>query len=296
MLKSVTIKVPGTCGELIQSHYDGTECLISLPIDRYTKIKATYDHEALSCSSLRPKSLMAFEVICDYLNISLSERKKIGFEISSELETGIGMASSTADVYGIMVAVSLLSEAMLTPETFGKLCTQIEPTDGIMFKDWTLFDHLKGQVLETYHVSLPMNLFVLKSDEQVDTVALRKASDYCEKMVFKSSRPLQYFKTFVQTNSLEALGLAATTSILENEVVLKKPMLKELIQLSQQLGAIGVVGAHSGSILALAFESNSINLEIVLEKMNQWVLESPYTHVEIVSATCGGYLLIEKVV
>ena len=126
-------------------------------------------------------------------------------------------------------------------------------------------------------------------------MALRKASDYCEKMVFKSSEPLQHFRTFAQTNSLKALGLATTTSILENEVVLKKPMLKELIQLSQQLGAIGVVGAHSGSILALAFESNSIHSEIVLKKMNQWVLESPYTHVETVSATSGGYLLIEKI-
>ncbi len=116
----VTIKVPGTCGEWIQTLADGRECLVSLPINRFTKLKISFKERETAIESqmkLMSKSQEAFQKVGAYLKLSQEILDQIHFEIHERLEIGKGMASSTADITAIMAGLAALMDQPLSSET-----------------------------------------------------------------------------------------------------------------------------------------------------------------------------------
>ncbi|MCE5328789.1 hypothetical protein LLG07_00385 [bacterium] len=69
-------------------------------------------------------------------------------EIKSEIPAGKGMASSTADISGVIFTTALALNETINEALVAEIALSIEPTDGIMFKDICLFDHKKGLLFE----------------------------------------------------------------------------------------------------------------------------------------------------
>lgn len=44
-MRRVKVETPGTCGEFIQGWYEGSPCLVSSPIDRYSASSLRKDVE-----------------------------------------------------------------------------------------------------------------------------------------------------------------------------------------------------------------------------------------------------------
>ncbi|GKT23550.1 Propanediol utilisation/coumermycin biosynthesis, PduX-related like protein, partial [Aduncisulcus paluster] len=114
--------------------YGGPELLVSYAIDCYSSVTLELSsHFELSINHENEKALEAFYKACAYFGL---DRSKLKLDICSDIPVGKGMASSTADIVGVLTAVAVFAGKEPDPNWLGKAAAEIEPTDNIMFEDW----------------------------------------------------------------------------------------------------------------------------------------------------------------
>ena len=93
------VSSPGSCGEFIQGYAEGSSFMVTCPIDRFSYAFSGFDGRG---EALPPKALSAVEKTMAYLG----EEKRVPLKLKSHILKGKGMASSTADVTGVVAALS----------------------------------------------------------------------------------------------------------------------------------------------------------------------------------------------
>lgn len=121
----LSVKIPGSCGELVQGMIDDIPFLVTCPISMYTKASITKYF-----SYLPYKARLARNKTLDYLGTKSYAK----FCLTTELLTGKGMASSSADIASICQLTALSCKRILSQDEISKIATSIEPTDGIFVK------------------------------------------------------------------------------------------------------------------------------------------------------------------
>lgn len=294
-LKTVGLKVPGTCGEWIQTVDQGKECLVSLPINRYTEVHLSLTDVTSAQKSqaiLLPKSQQALTKAADYFGISQAWLDQVSVNIIRALDIGKGMASSTADLFGVMLGLSKLFGMEVSIEKLFELCCQIEASDGIMFDQWSLVNHLDGILLERFENALTPELLMLTPDSTFVTESLRGTAQYQHKLKAKTGKPLTLFREAMTTQNLALLGQAATLSLMENEPILEKAHLETLMTLSDEFHCYGVAGGHSGTVSGLILNDQKTDKEALLAKLKTLPLGTYYSDYQFVSAVSGGAEII----
>lgn len=287
----VSVKVPGTCGEWVQTVSDGRECLVSLPINRFTKMDISFREKETALESqlgLMPKSQEAFQKVGAYLKLSEEVLNQVHFEIQERLEIGKGMASSTADISAIMTGVAALVDQPLSGEALLKMACEIEPSDGIMFDHLALIDHLQGAVMETFGFHPNGKILMLKPVDTYITESMRTSLDYAEKLRHKTEVPLNLFREGIKEHALEKIGRASTLSLLENESILEKPFLGELIKIAENHHCYGVVGGHSGTVCGFLLNEKKTDLEKLIHAIEKETIGTYYASYEIVETYSRG--------
>ncbi len=284
-MKKVTVKVPGSCGELIQGFYGGDEALVSYAIDCYSEVVLTESsHYHLSINHHNEKAMVALRKACEVFGLDYNH---LNIEISSDIPVGKGMASSTADIVGVLSAVAAYAGRTPDPVWLGKLAAEIEPTDNIMFKDWVLFDHLKGCVVEPLSRMEGLKVLVLEMDETIDTKALRETGAFSKSKKPNPSEAFSLLKDALVNRSLSKLGQAMNLSAIENQVVLEKPFLEELIGLTDRTGVLGVNAAHSGTVLGVVYTDDR-HMEAFVKEAGRLGYLAPYVKRYVHNIIEGG--------
>jgi L-threonine kinase len=287
----VRLRIPGTCGEWIQTVSMCKECLVSLPIDRYTEVTArrtTAQSAKQSFESMLPKSQHMVQLTANYLGLERAACSEVAFETNRQLDIGKGMASSTADLVGIAACLAKLFGKSIDSESLFKLCCEVESSDGIMFDRWTLIDHLNGKLLHSYETFLDAEILMLTPNSVVVTEDLRKNASYAVQLGKKTEKPLQLFNEAMAKTSLSLLGAAATQSLIENESILKKAYLEDLIDLCEIYDCYGVVGGHSGTVSGLLINEKRTDKEGLLARLKASPLNIYYTDYQFVKTVRGG--------
>ncbi len=148
----VTVTVPGTCGELIQGWSDewAEPVLVSCPVTLSSRITVEVRPdqpgvtvaEADHCSKIRQAAGLAL----DYL-----ERPTWGVTITrtSQLIPGRGMASSTADVVGVIMGLAEAVDRPISVAELVRLACRIEPSDSTMLTGLALLAYRgSGQTVQ----------------------------------------------------------------------------------------------------------------------------------------------------
>ncbi|MFH1540928.1 MAG: hypothetical protein ABID79_03635 [Elusimicrobiota bacterium] len=167
--EKITIKVPGSCGELAQGMLDGNYFHITCPINlfSYISVKSSKKVETLPN---KWKSRKAAEKTLKFLG----ERKNLKIQIDSQLPTCCGMASSTADIVGVCLGVAKLLEKQISDDNISEVALSIEPSDGIMFKGIVLFDHRKGELKEYLGSPPKIKILVIDLGIRENTIRFNK--------------------------------------------------------------------------------------------------------------------------
>lgn len=287
-MEKVVVKVPGSCGELIQGFYGGPECLISYAIDCYSTVTMKKsEHYQLCINHNNEKAVEAYKRACSLFDLD-SENYQI--DIQSEIPIGKGMASSTADIVGVLTAVAKMAGVAVNPAWIGKRAAEIEPTDNIMYEDWVLFDHLKGEKIEVFKSIGNLSVIVLEMEAVIDTKALRHSGAFSKDDKPNPSNALNLLKEAIEEVNLDKLGQAMSLSALENQIILKKPYLEELIELANNFDVVGVNAAHSGSVLGIVFKTGHYPEEYMRQAELKGLL-TPYTKRYIHKIIKGGPLI-----
>lgn len=159
------VKVPGSCGELVQGMIDDIPFLVTCPIDMYAKAGMTGYF-----SYLPYKAKLARRKTLDYLKTK-SLRK---FCLMTQLLTGKGMASSSADIAAVCQITALSAGKQLTECEIAQIAASIEPTDGVFCKGIVRLNHLNGDILEHFGLAPKLKILMFDCGGKVDTLSFNR--------------------------------------------------------------------------------------------------------------------------
>lgn len=255
----VTVRAPGSCGELVQGTINGINFLVTCPVNLYSEVAVvpTALHSTLNITG--NKICQAIKKTSCYLNIS---DKRYTVKVKTELPTGKGMASSSADISAACQALALTTGRLLNPAEIADIALSIEPTDAIFYPGIVMFDHVCGYIRKPLGYAPDITIAVFDIGGEVDTLNFNRR---CDLRALNSANEnkikfaLDILTKGLQTGDTNLIGKAATISALANQTILFKPSLEGIIELSQRFGAVGVNVAHSGTVVGVLFDKRSSN-------------------------------------
>lgn len=241
---------PGSCGELVQGTIKGQALLISCPVDIYSRIRVELD-EALPPQSNLPKVDSALKLYLDKIGYS-----QMGWKITrdSNLPLGKGMASSTADIVSALGAAANALDIPPAEDDIADIAIQVEPSDSIMYSGLCAFNYISGRVRRRVGNAPKLDILLIDPGGHVDTIAFNKRPDIFILNKLKESQVNQAMDLVcrgIVDGDIEMIGRGATISALANQQLLPKPDLPEVIKWSKELRGVGVVIAHSGTVMGL---------------------------------------------
>ncbi len=244
--------MPGSCGELVQGIINGINFHITCPINRYSRVTASVTKDgSIKIPDGLEKARAAAKKTLELIGIPHG----VEIEIKSDIPRGKGMASSTADIAAVVVAVSELFASPVSAKEITDVALSIEPTDGTFFDGIVAFDHLAGRMFEKVGDALPLEIIVLEPPEFLDTVAFNKkkrAAADAEELLTKEA--FEMAVQGIRTKDLHLVGKAATLSSILNQRLLAKPVLNNVIDVCKRKGGLGVNVAHSGTVMGILAE------------------------------------------
>jgi L-threonine kinase len=253
----VTVKAPGSCGELAQGTMGGKNFLITCPINLYSEV-TVMSHDATTQLSVGSKVLSAIQKTLHYLQIT----DNFTVTVKSELPIGKGMASSSADISAACQSIALSAGRLLSLDEIANIALSIEPTDGIFYPGIVLFDHVKGHIRQYLGNAIPMYIAIFDVGGEIDTLHFNQRSDL-EKLNQANELQVQNAVNLIveglTKNDVALIGEGATLSALANQTILFKPHLEEMINIGFSWGAVGVNIAHSGTVVGILFPTNKLH-------------------------------------
>ncbi|PKZ37489.1 hypothetical protein CYJ75_09830 [Kocuria rhizophila] len=178
--------------------------------------------------------------------------------IHSEIPSGCGMGSSTADVVAAIRAVERSCGLRLSRREVSELACRAETASDPLAYGCTpvLFAQRHARVLRRWSGTFPPVILVgcRLPGGPVDTLELA-ARDYSAGERRECAEMLRDLERGVSERNAALLGRAATRSALLNQARLPKPELPELLRISRETGGAGVQIAHSGTVCAVVLDA-----------------------------------------
>ncbi|RAK10575.1 threonine kinase [Halanaerobium saccharolyticum] len=292
-MQQVNIRVPGSCGELLQGSIDHQNFLISCPINLYSQVSANFTagkkrviiNKNNSSTESTFKTEFAVKKLLDHYSF---KQKSIKININSQLITGIGMASSTADISAALAAVMLLLKNKVDFKLLKKICLKLEPTDGVFLNGIRFFDHLQGKQNYFIAEAPELDILLLKEKGTVDSLKFNQSEKLAalNKSKEKNTRKsLQLIKKGLKNKNYQLLGSGTILSGLAHQRILYKENLNRLLELVEGQSQIyGVNIAHSGTITGVLV-SQDFAAEDLLKKIKS---ETELEYLQRVKIISGG--------
>ena len=246
----LVIRVPGSCGELLQGFCGQEPLLLTCPIDCYSTVRVRPGQGRLVGGG--PKAKKAFQLAKDYVQ---AQDLPYDFYLSSDLAKGKGMASSSADIAAVIAAVAAVTKYMLSEKIICKLATRIEPTDSVFCRGLTLFQYRSGKILRQFSPTPLLKILAFDGGGRVDTLPFQAAYDaaWQKASPLVRTRFFQALQLLDQPLTRENLAQAATISSTIQAELFSKTSLRPFLTGYKKWGALGVNIAHSGSVVGLLF-------------------------------------------
>ncbi len=259
MIAQASARVPGSCGELAQGMIDGDYFLVSCPVDMYSTatVHLSNGRGRVDAPLDAPKARHAVELTLERLGRFDVD---VSLALSSPLPRGKGMASSTADISASIAATiaALGEESAMPPSELARIALLIEPSDGVMLPGIAKFDHRQGKVADTLGSPPPMRVVALDFGGAVDTLDFNSVNreDTLRGLQPTFEEALELITHGIEIGRADEIAAGATLSAVSNQELLYKPQLDAVLRLADDVGALGVNAAHSGTVLGMLFEDD----------------------------------------
>lgn len=257
----------GTFGELLQGILPNNKhFLVTLPINKYSICEFSVDsqEEILSVIPVHKTKTLVF---IQNLLTSYSLPIKGTLFLESELEEGKGLASSTADLIAAARAIESYYEITIPIHVLEAHIRKIEPSDGIMHKGIVAYYHKDVRLKKVMGNCPPLTILAIDEGGIVDTVKFNKASfHYTDPCKTEYQILLNKLTHAFQTNNIKLLGEVATRSAELNQYVLPKKHLDLLKGINEKIDSIGVITAHSGTLLGILLDKTDPSYQVKLQK------------------------------
>ena len=247
----------GTFGELLQGvlpERDG-DFLVTLPIARWAMASYQVDHGAgdvVVHPAHKVKARRLVRMITDSVGVHAGGL----LTITSRIEEGKGLASSSADLVATARAVGNALGIEMPPRRIESYLRRVEPTDGVLYPGIVAYHHRRVRLRRPLG-SLPV-MAVVAIDEGgvVDTVEFNRIpKPFSAEERREYARLLDRVSDAVATGDLAVVGAVATRSAIMNQILRPKRTLSDMIDICRDAGGLGVVAAHSGTTLGVLLDT-----------------------------------------
>ncbi|MCB8814470.1 GHMP family kinase ATP-binding protein [Desulfosporosinus shakirovi] len=253
-------RCPGTCGEWVQGARRGVPFLIDCPIDRFSEARVALSmHDSgwdLPLNKI--KALQVLELLKKNLGLPRLGGKVKFFH---QLPEGKGMASSTADITAVAAATLIALGEDPAPARLADLALKIEPSDSVMFPGITEIEHVQGHNHRLLGSSVPALFLALDWGGTIDTGMFNARPGLAEHYRRYESEIKRAYKLAcegITEGDLEKLAGAGTISAKCNLEINPKSFFEPFLSWVRQKGGLGVVTAHSGTLLAGVFPQSGL--------------------------------------
>ncbi len=284
----IQVKVPGSCGELVQGTLRGIPFLVTCPINLYTKVEISDEYQGIY--GLGCKAQLAMERVLDYLGI---HGFPYGIKLKSQLPCGKGMASSSADIAAVCLGIAFSMKKHLSPEEVARIAAGIEPTDGVFFKGIVRINHMTGECQEHLGNFPRLHIAVFDTGGVVDTLEFHAKNDLHSLSSVNEEEIIAAIRLLRPPYLPEKIAEAATRSALANQCILPKTELEELAAFVLERGALGVNAAHSGTILGVLFSPGTCSGLVAVQVREICTAYPHLQYLQTLELISGGYS-IEK--
>ncbi|MDF3299503.1 GHMP family kinase ATP-binding protein [Streptomyces tropicalis] len=253
----------GTFGELLQGALPGADgdFLVTFPLARWATAVFRPRPGGRDVHVVPPhkgKSRRVAETVLDALGVPGGGLLELG----GTLPEGKGMASSSADLVATVRAVGAAFGRSFTPAETEDLLRGVEPADGVMYDEIVCFHHRAVRLGRRLGTLPPLAVVAHDEGGQVDTVAHnRSAAAVGAGERREYARLLDRLADAVAAGDLPAVGAVATRSAELNTARRARPGFARLHALAREVGGLGLVLAHSGTLLGVLLDADDPELD-----------------------------------
>ena len=245
----------GTLGELYQGPLragaDPDIAVVSFPVDRHSWVHFTPDASPTNPLPLGRKSATAARLFLRRFGLTLPPGR---WDAHFDLEVGVGMASSTADVVATLRCLFRLFALPYDTDVVLGVLAAIERADSVFLDEFAL--HLSGRhrVVRRLGTQIGFHTAYITEPGTVDTAAVtdlllahyrRHGEDY--------ERCLTDLLKGFASGDPAAVARAATASATLSQRVLPKASFDSMLAERERFGADGVFVAHTGCLIGYLF-------------------------------------------
>ncbi len=258
-MSCIKVSFPGSCGELVQGFYNGTNCLVSATINKFVtlQISISIGSGKISVPNNMEKTRKAINKTLNYFNI---EKMDVRVIKENHLPVGCGYASSSADIFASIYGVTKLLNKSISETEVLKIALSIEPSDSTLWKNLTIQSHKEFGIIESFDFLPQISILAFDLGGKIDTINFNKKLNNKSNSERENKSIFDVFITGMKTNNLEKIGQASTLSAVANQRVLCKPELDRIIKFAKTVGAAGVCVAHSGSLVGVLTDLDKIKM------------------------------------
>jgi L-threonine kinase len=252
--RSARAGLPITCGELVQGTLDDAPCLVSCPIDRYhtAQVSLTGGQGLSLLAPGRSKTRAVLELAMTSWGLA----GHVTVHLEGDTPVGRGYGSSTADMGAALYALAEAADLLPDPLELARLAVRVEPTDSTLFTGLALFGHRDGSLSESLGPAPSLGIVVLDPGGCVDTVAFNRVNHRAElrRLAAQHREAFDLLREGVRSSNLGAIGRAATLSATAHQGILCNPLLEPCLKWAQDVHALGICRAHSGTLLGVLLD------------------------------------------
>ncbi|MYM60880.1 hypothetical protein GTG28_16760 [Vibrio sp. OCN044] len=252
----------GSFGELLQGELPGinNSFLVTCPVNlcsRVTFYPNNTSNNVFVFPNDKVKVKQAINLYEKKINLKFS-----GILIfSSDIPTGKGIASSTADIISALRAISQSLKKDISPQDIESILINIEPSDGIMYDRAVIYNHRKVSLIKKLR-ALP-GMFILAIDQggEIDTVRFNSCyKEYTndEKKCF--ALLLSDLEHSISKKDITKLGEVSTVSASINQNRSPKLHFDFVKSLAEDICSPGIICAHSGTMLGIILSNKNEEL------------------------------------
>jgi len=252
----------GTFGELLQGVLpDGdTDFLVTLPVTRQST--ATFEASATRGIRVWPPNRWKAERLAGLMLAAQNDVPGGTLRLAGDLPVGKGMASSSADLVATARAVGKALGMRTDPGRIEAWLRRIEPTDGVMYPGVVAFEHRNVRLRASLGHLPPAVIVGLDEGGMVDTIRFNQLMrTHSAEDKHEYARMLAELSEAIGRRDLNVIGEIATRSCVLADRFRPRPALPALLRIRDQVGAAGIVCAHSGTMLGLLFAAGEEKTE-----------------------------------
>lgn len=249
----------GTFGELLQGRLpepDG-DFLVTLPIARWSQVVFHGNPSSAVVRAdppVKTKARRLAEMILRSAGIGTGGT----VQVTSDLPEGKGMASSSADLVATARAVANAFDLDMPPRRIEAFLRDIEPTDGVLYPGVVAYHHRSVRLRARLGSLPPLAIVAVDEGGAVDTLAFNRIpKPFTAAQQSEYADLLERLTGALATGDLATVGAVTTRSAELNQALRPKRTLDALMGICRRHGGLGVVTAHSGTVLGILLETSS---------------------------------------